>query len=153
MIGPVVTLIHFGGLGTEGEGQHLMAKADAEDGLAAGDQGLDFRHRILASRCRIAGAVGQHDTVWIARQNVGGAGVGGHDRDVGPDAGQGAQNVALNAIVDDHDLIFGLSGLGIALWPSPKALVEGEGLAAACILGQIQTDNAAPRLGLGGQSF
>ncbi len=63
MIGPVMALLHFDGLRTKRTRQHLMAKTNAENRLAAGYQCLDFTDRIIAGRRRITRPVGQKNTV------------------------------------------------------------------------------------------
>ena len=57
VIGAVVTLVHLFGFGAKGEAQHLVAEADAEDGLAAGDELLDFGHGVFARGGGVAGAI------------------------------------------------------------------------------------------------
>jgi hypothetical protein len=52
----------------------------------------------------------------------------------------GAQDVALDPVVEDHDFVLGLAGLGVAFRPGPQALVEGERLQAGGVLGQVQAD-------------
>ena len=66
----MVALVHLFGLGTERQAQHLMAEADAEDGLAAGDEFLDFGHGVFAGGRRITGAVGQKDAIGIHGEDI-----------------------------------------------------------------------------------
>ena len=131
-----------------------MTQADAEDRLVAVHQLADFRHRIGAGGGRIAGPVRQQDAVRIARQHVLGAGRGRQDGGPRADAGERAQDVALHAIVEDHDIVLRLrQRLGVALGPVPQALVIDEGLQAGGVLGEVQADEAGPAPGLGDQVF
>ena len=57
MVGAAMPLMHFFGLRTHGEGEHLVAKADAEHRLFRLQPLADHRHGIFAGRRRIAGAV------------------------------------------------------------------------------------------------
>ncbi len=67
MIGSVVALVHLCGLGAKRQGQHLVAQADAEHRLAAGDQLFDLRYGVFAGGGRVARAVGQQHAIGIAR--------------------------------------------------------------------------------------
>ncbi len=95
-------------LGAERQRQHLVAEADAEDGLAAESTSLlDLGHRIFAGRGRIAGAVRQEDAVRLHRQDVLGAGGRRQHGDIAAGAREAAQDVALEAVIDGDDLIGG----------------------------------------------
>jgi hypothetical protein len=76
---------HLGGLAAEGEGQELVAEADAEQGAAAQlvAQGLDDP----CERGGVAGAVGQEHAVGVDALDGGGGEVGGHDVDRGSRGG------------------------------------------------------------------
>ena len=67
------------------------------------DDAADHRHGIFAGRRRVAGAVGEKDAVGLERRDVVGRGRGRHHRDLAALAGELAQDVALDAVVDrDH---------------------------------------------------
>ncbi|MNT00812.1 hypothetical protein D3C72_1352560 [compost metagenome] len=151
VVGAVVALIHLDGLGAQGDGQHLMAQADAQDRLAAGDQLLDFRHGVGAGRGRVARTVGQDHAVGIAGQDVLGRGRRRHHGDLHAGRGQGAQDVALHAVVDDHHRLGAGFRLGVAGRPVPDALGPFKGLGRRGVLGQIQADQALPVARLGHQ--
>ena len=78
-------------------------------------------------------------------------GVGRHHRDVGANARQKAQDVALDAIVDDGDAEGRLGLLAIAFVPCPGRLVPFIGLARGDFLGEVQPDKTGKRPGLGDQ--
>ena len=113
-------------------------------GLPLATSLLDHRHGIFAGRGRIAGAVGQQDAIGVAGQDLLGRRGGRQHGGAGADAGQGAQDVALDAIVQHHDLVLRLAGLGVALRPAPQALVEGEGLQAGGVLGEVEAHDTGP---------
>ncbi|MND98458.1 hypothetical protein D3C80_908100 [compost metagenome] len=153
MVGAVVALLHLDRLGAERDGQHLVTQADAHQRLAAGDQLLDLGHSVFAGRGRITRTVRQDHAVGIAGQDVLGRGGGRNHGDLGARRGQGAQDVALHAIVHDHDILVGRFHARIAGGPFPHALVPVEGLQGRGVLGQVQADQAGPGLGLGHQGL
>jgi hypothetical protein len=88
--------------GAERQRQHLVAEADAEHRLAGVDQLADLGHRVAAGRRRVAGAVRQEDAVGLHGQYVFGRGARRHHRHPAALAGEAAQDVALQAVVDGH---------------------------------------------------
>ena len=78
--GAVVALVHLLGRRAQRQAEHLMAKADAEYGLAGCDELLDLRHGIRTRRRRVSGAVRQEDAVGIACQHLIGLRGGRHHR-------------------------------------------------------------------------
>ena len=107
-------------LAADREAEHLMAEADAEHRLVL-DQCADHRHRIFAGRCRIARAVGEENAVGLERQNVGGRGLRRHHRHLAVIAGELAQDVALDAVVDGDDVKFRRRAFRRSLRPKPTA--------------------------------
>ena len=101
MIGAVVALVHLHGLGAERDAEHLVAEADAEGRHALVDQLADHRHGIFAGRGRVARAVGEEHAVGLEREDVLGRGrCAGTTVTLQPIAGEQAQDVALDAVVD-----------------------------------------------------
>ena len=84
----------------EGRAHQLVAEADAEHRDLA-EEGLDLLHRVVAHH-RVAGAVGQEDTVRIVRAHIISAHMAGDDGD-GGEPRQVAQDGALDAEVVGHD--------------------------------------------------
>src|SRR5438105_2755958 len=144
MIGAVMALMHLPGLGADGKPQHLMPQADPKGGRAGCDHLLDHRHRIFAGFGRIAGAVRKKHAVGLHRQNIFGRRRRRHHRDLAARAGEQAQDVALDAIVDSDDveLRFGLPAK--ALVPRPWRLVPGEALARRHHRHQVHALQARP---------
>ena len=153
MVRAVVALVHLHRLRPEGEGQHLVTQADAEHRHAAVDQLADLRDRVLTRRGRVARSVGQQHPVRLAGQDVLGLGIGRNHGGAGADRGQGAQDVALDAVVDDHDLVLRGLELAVALVPLPQLLVPDEALAGGGVLCEVQTDQARPAFGFGDKSL
>ena len=144
MVRPVVALLHLLGARAEGQGQHLVAEADAEDRRAGLHQPADLGDGVEARRGRVARSVGQHDPVRPVGQDLLGGGRGGNDGDAGADRGEGAQDVPLHAEVHDHDMVAVLGRPGVALGPAIEAFLPGEGLPAGRVLGQVQADESRP---------
>ena len=144
MVRPMMPLLHLLGAGAEGQGQHLVAEADAEQGDAGLHQLADLRHRVLPGGGRVAGAVRQHHPVRPASQDVLGRGRGGHDGDLRAQGGEGPQDVPLHPEVHDDDVMPVLGRAGIALGPAVEPFLPGEGLAAGGVLGQVQAHQPAP---------
>ncbi len=63
LVRAAVAKMHLFRLSAEGEGQHLVAKADAEDRFAAGDQFLDYRNGVSACCSGISWAIGEENAV------------------------------------------------------------------------------------------
>src|ERR1700675_1061253 len=68
-------------------------------------------------------------------------------------AGELAQNVALDAIVDGDDVIFRVAALAVAFAPNPGRFVPGEALAAGHHRHQIHAEETGPRFGLALERF
>ena len=105
----------------------------------------DHRHRIFAGRRRIAGAVGEEHAVRLERHDVLGRGLRRHHRDLAAAAGEQAQDVALDAVVDRDHVEFRLVLPAVALAPLPRRLVPGEALARGHHRHQVHADEARPR--------
>ncbi len=147
VIGAVMALMHFHGLGADREAKHLVAEADAEYRLLL-DQGADHRHRIVAGGGRVARAVGEENAVGLERQNIDRGGRRRHHRDLAGIAGELAQNVALDAVIDRDDVKVGAVLPAIALAPAPWRFIPSETLAGRHHRHQIHANEPRPGLGL-----
>ena len=123
MIGAVMALMHFLRLGAERQRQHLVAEANAEDGLAGFDELPDLRHRIFPGRRRIARAVRQEHAVGIELQYLFGPGGRRHDRHLAACRRQAAQDVALEPIIDSDHPVSRLAGAAEPPAPRPGRLI------------------------------
>ena len=104
VVGAVMAEGHLLGAPAQRQPEHLVAEADAEHRLAAGDQLADLGHGVDAGGRRVARAVGEHHAVRRERQHLLGGGRGGHHRHPAAQAREAAQDVALDAVVDRHDV-------------------------------------------------
>ncbi len=104
VVGAVVSLVHLLGPGTERQCQHLVAEAYAEDGDVRLEKVLNDRHGIFARRGRVARAVRQEDAVRLERQDFLGARLSRDDGDTAVQVGEEAEDVALDAVVESHDV-------------------------------------------------
>ncbi len=146
----VMTVTHLDGPGTKCQRQHLMAQADTEDRQAAFQQRLDHRHRIAAGRRRIAGTVGQENTLGVMGHDLIGGRGGGQHGDIRAMGHQRPQNVALGAVIQRDDLEGRVFGRGAeALAPFPTAFRPAIGLRTTDPLGQIEPDQPRPVARLG----
>ena len=133
-----MAVVHLDRPRPEGERQHLVAEADAEDR----DLGLlqhlpDHRHRILAGRRRVARTVREEQPLGPVREHL----LGGRSRrqhgHVAAGGGEAAQDVALGAVVDrDHPPPRALAPL-VAFGPGPAHLVPAVALGAGDVLGEV----------------
>jgi hypothetical protein len=124
MVGAVVALMHLLCLCTEGEAQHLVAEADAEDRDVGLDQLLDDWHGIFAGSRRVARAVRQKDAIRLHGKYIFGARRRRHHRDLAVETGKKAQDIALDAVIEADDVILGVAGpeFAVALVPHPRCL-------------------------------
>ncbi len=148
-----MALMHLLRLGAECETQHLVAEADAEHGQAGVDQLLDLRHGVGARGRGVAGAVGQEYAVRLALQDLLGAGLGGHHRDLAARRGEAAQDVALEPIIDGDDMQLGLLLPPVALAPSPAHLIPGVALPRRHLGNEVHADESRPGFGFGLELF
>ena len=116
-------------------------------GVPEFDQFFDDRHRVFAGRRRIARAIGEENPVRLQRHDVFGRSLGRDDRDLAASAGEEAENVALDAVVDRDDVEFRICQPRIALVPGPRCFVPGETLAARHHRHEVHADEARPFLG------
>ena len=143
----------FLGFGAEGEAQHLVAEADAEDGLAAGDELLDFGHGVFAGGGGVTGAVGQEDAIGLHGEDIRCQRIGGNDGDITAHARQAAQDVALEAVVNGDDFILAAFGIGVARGPVPDLFIPVQALGEGYILGEVETFEAAQAFAMATSSF
>ena len=125
MVAATVAELHLIGFGAEGQGDHLVAQADAEDGQLAmelPDQ-VNDRHHIL----RVARAVGQEQPVRGEGQDGFGGGVVGHHGHVAAEFVQLAHDVQLDAAVHRHHVepVVGRAGVPLLFAGNPAHLVGG----------------------------
>ena len=106
MVRAMMALMHLHGLAADREAEHLVAEANSECRRADVDDVLDDRHGVFSGRRRIAGAVGEKHAVGLEREDVLGGGLRRHDRHLAAGAGEQAQDVALDAVVDRDDVEF-----------------------------------------------
>ena len=114
LVGAAVAVLELHGLGTGSQCAQLVAQADAEGGdVQRKDllQVLDDLHRLGG----VAGAVGQHDAVRVLGGHFLCRGKGRHDRDLAAALDQAPHDVALAAVVHQHDvgLPFRVEHLGL----------------------------------------
>ena len=117
----VVALVHLVRLGAQRQRQHLVAEADAEHRQARVDQLLDLGHRVFAGGGRIARTVRQEHAVRLALEDVLGLRRRRHDGHLAAGAGEAAQDVALQAVVDGDDVELRVLLRGRSPRPTPSA--------------------------------
>ncbi|MND93249.1 hypothetical protein D3C80_854310 [compost metagenome] len=110
VVGAMVTMTHFHGLGTGGQGQQLVAQADTEHWGLGFEDFLDRLDRVVAW-LRITRAVGQEHAIRVECQDFAGRGLCRHDGQAAAASNQHAQDVQLDAkVVGDH-VVWQLGGL------------------------------------------
>ena len=120
LVGTAVAILQLHGLGTGGQSAQLVAQADAEGGDAQRKdllQVLNDLHRLGG----VAGAVGQHDAVRVQGSHFLSGGKGGHHRYLAAALDQAAHDIALAAVVHQHDV-------GLALLVKDLGLLAGHAL-------------------------
>ena len=105
-----VSVLELDGAGTDGEGEELVAEADAHDGDLGGVHEAGEVVRGLLAVDRVAGAVGDEDTVKVGGDLVDGV-VVGEDGDGGTSADEAAKDVLLDTAVDQGNVELGAGGL------------------------------------------
>ena len=125
--------------------QHLVAEADAEGRDALGDDVADDGHGIFAGGGGVARPVGEKHAVGLERDDVRGRGLGRHHRHLAALAGELAQDVALDAVVDGDHVEFRAFLAPIARFPFPRRLVPGEALARRHHGHEVHAFEARPR--------
>ena len=130
MVAAPVAELHLIGFRAEGQGNHLVAQADAKDGQLAVqlfDQ-IDDRHNVL----RVARAVGQEQPVRGEGEDGFGGGVVGHHGHVAAKLVQLAHDVQLDAAVHRHHVepMVGRAGVPLLFAADAPHLVGGHLVAA-----------------------
>ena len=146
MVGAVMAVGHLHGLCAHRQAQHLVAQANAEHRRARGDDTLDGGNGINAGRRRIARTVRQQHAVRLVAHHLFGGGAGGNHGDVRAHAGQQPQDVALDAIVDDHGLPARPGFVVVAHAPQPRRLAPLERLGRGHVLGEVEAFEPRKRL-------
>ena len=141
MVGAVVAVRHLQGPGTAGQGQQLVAQADAEQRHPRRQEFADRGDGVIARR-RIAGAVGQENAIGLHRQHLRRRGLGGHHGDLATALGEHAQDVGLHPEIVGHDLEVRRGGHELAAVQVQLALGPGIGLAGADHPGQVHAAQA-----------
>ena len=149
VIGAPMPDLHLPGPGAKGDGEELVAEADAEDRYPGAQQLRYHRHGVSAGRRRIARTVGQEDAVGFMAEDVLGARRRRHHGDGTPQGRQASQDVALGAVIDGDDVTTGVRQGAVALAQGPARLVPTVGLTAGHLLGQIHALEPGPGGGLG----
>ncbi len=151
MVGAVVAIGHLHGLGAGGQGQQLMAEADAEHRDVGFEHLLNRLDRVVA-RFGVTRAVGQEDAVRIQRQGFAGWRLRRQHGDAATAGDQHAQDVVLHAIVEGDDVIGQLAGRDLGMRVVLQAPDTGTPLVTllhADFLGQVhalQAGEAARQL-------
>src|SRR5699024_2841488 len=94
-----------------GQGDHLVAQADAKDGVEPPQLPHQADHRLHV--LRVPGAVGEEHPVGGHAHDDGGGGVVGHHGDVAAPGVQGADDVELDAAVHRHHIVPVVGGPGV----------------------------------------
>ncbi|MNM58894.1 hypothetical protein D3C81_701360 [compost metagenome] len=138
VVGTVMAELHLDGLGTGGQTQQLVTQADAEHRGVGPKEGLDGLDGVVA-RLGVTGAVGEEDAIRVQRQHLGGRGLGRHYCQAAAAVHQHAQDIALDAKVVGHHVVFQLiGGRGdVPLAELPATLGPAVGFADGHFLGQI----------------
>ncbi len=110
VVGTVVAKLHLDGLGTGGETQQLVTQADAKHRGVGIKEGLDGLDGVVA-RLGVTWAVGEEDAIRVQRQYLGCRGLGRHHGQAAAAVHQHAQDVALDAKVVGHHVVFELVGI------------------------------------------
>ncbi len=112
------------------------------------DELLDLGHRVLAGGGRIAGTVRQEHAVRLALEDVLGLRRRRDDRHLAAGAGEAAQDVALQAVVDGDDVERRILLAAVAFAPHPARLVPRIALAARHVGHEVHAVEARPGGGL-----
>ena len=120
------------GAGAGGLAEQLVTQADAEDGDTRPEQ-LAHHVHLGGEQGGVAGAVRQQDAIGVPLEQRGRGGGGRHHHQLGAAAAERAQDVALEAVIDDRHPPPGEVGLdrvhvdrGEALIPAVGRLAGGE---------------------------
>ncbi len=152
MVGPVMPLRHLQRASAHRQRQHLMAQADAKGRHAGLQHAPDGIGGIGArGRGRVAGPVRDQHPVRAAGQHLVGGRGGRHDGGACADIPKCAQDVALDAIVQDHDLEARVGDGHKALAAPPAPFGHLIGLGGGHVPCQVQPLQAAPGACLGHQ--
>ena len=108
VVGTVVALLHFEGLGTCGQSHDLVTQTNAKSGNAAFNQ---FAHGVdgVIARLRVSRAVGQKDAIGLELQSLLSRGLRRYDGDARTALGQHAQDVFLHTKVVGNNMEAGRS--------------------------------------------
>ena len=104
VVGTVVAVPHFQGLGAGGQRQQLVTEADAEHRNISLEDFLDRLDRVVA-RLRIARAIGEEHAIGIQRQHVTGRSLCRYHGQTAAASDQHAQDVQLDAVVVGNDVV------------------------------------------------
>ena len=144
MVRAVVALVHLLCLRAHGQCQQLMSKADAEHRHAARHQVADHRRGVFGGGRRVARTIGEDNAVRRLGQDFFGGCARRSHRHPRADGDERAQDVAFDAIVDDHHVPTAASGGAVAVRPTPAAFLPGERRLGRGVLGEVQTLEASP---------
>ena len=139
VVGTVVAMTHFQGLGAGGQSQQLVAEADAEYRNIGFQNVLDRLDRVVA-RLGIARTVGEKHAIRIERQHVAGRSLCRHHGQAAATLDQHAQDVQLHAVVVGDHVVRQLAGRDFRMAVGlqvPGAFAPLVALGAADHLGQI----------------
>ena len=139
VVGTVVAMTHFQGLGAGGQGQQLVAETDAEYRNIGFQDFLDRLDRVVA-RLGIARTVGEEHAIRIERQHVTGRSLCRYHGQAAATGNQHTQNVQLDAVVIGNHVVWqlGSSDFRVAVvFQIPHAGAPFVWLVAGDFLGQI----------------
>ncbi len=103
LVHAAVAEAHLGRAPARGQGQQLVAQADAEDGHAPGVQQVAHIGDGIAERRRVAGAVREQDAVGPQGQDLGGSAARRDHPDARAARAQVFQRAGLGAVIHQHD--------------------------------------------------
>ncbi len=103
LVAAAMTVLELVRRGAYRKREHLMSQAYAEDRLLA-EKRAQRPVEVVHGR-RVAGAVRQEHSVWVARENVIGRRRGGDDGHVATGLGEAPQDVVLDAGIERDDAV------------------------------------------------
>ncbi len=133
----MVAELHFHGASTAGQGQQLVAKADAE-GRHARFQDFNNRGDGVIARCRVAGAIGEEHAVRAHRQHLYSGCLRRHHGDAAAAVGEQAQDVGLDTEVVGDDVIAAARGRKAATVEIERTFLPFVDVIGADNLGEIE---------------
>ena len=148
VIGAVMTLRHLHCAGADGQTEHLVTQANAEDRRLGLEQSLDRRDRVSSGLGGIAGPVREKDAVRFQGEDIFRRARRWNNCDRASAVAQQSQNIAFDSVIDGDDAITRLAANSIAGAERPTRLIPIEALRRGDGGHQIHAVDARPRLRL-----